>query len=331
MIRRTFREPNFRWKGTDYKGDVHGWIITHAASRAELEKRLVDRGYENIAIEDYDFQQWKDRAAQATENAKAVVTGGGTSKDVGFKSGIWGDLKHHLFELFDGKCAYCESKVLHVASGDVEHYRPKRKVEEDATHPGYYWLAYDVGNLLPSCEKCNRARGKATHFKIAGTRARDPVAPLDVEQPLMLHPGKDDPEKHLAFAPGFFDGNGILRFVGTVVGKTPAGEETVKTCNLRRPDLVEERRGKQEDFFNALLRKLGGPVDELNALWYEVLMGESPYSAAILDQRPCLKRTGLICPEAAVVMAAAEKSAGAPSGEPDRGGQPPAPQGSGEP
>lgn len=68
------------------------------------------------------------------------------------------DVKDALIELFKGKCAYCESKFLHVYSGDVEHFRPKGEIE-DATpnkEPGYYWLAADWTNLLLSCRNCNQ-------------------------------------------------------------------------------------------------------------------------------------------------------------------------------
>ena len=40
---------------------------------------------------------------------------------------------------YNHKCAYCER----VTKADVEHYRPKKKVSEDADHPGYYWLCYE--------------------------------------------------------------------------------------------------------------------------------------------------------------------------------------------
>ncbi|MEF9674035.1 hypothetical protein QNM99_25505 [Pseudomonas sp. PCH446] len=45
---------------------------------------------------------------------------------------------------------------------DVEHYRPKGAVSEDASHPGYWWVAMDWDNLLPSCIDCNRKRKQVT-------------------------------------------------------------------------------------------------------------------------------------------------------------------------
>lgn len=90
--------------------------------------------------------------------------------------------------------------MLAVTRGDVEHFRPKSKVDEDPHHPGYYWLAYDEKNLLPSCELCNRPRGKLTHFPVHGQRARDSEE-IGSEQPLLLNPynRQIDPFKHLTF------------------------------------------------------------------------------------------------------------------------------------
>jgi uncharacterized protein (TIGR02646 family) len=67
------------------------------------------------------------------------------------------EVKEALILLFKGKCAYCESKFLHVYSGDVEHFRPKGAIEEASpNNPGYYWLAADWSNLLLSCRNCNQ-------------------------------------------------------------------------------------------------------------------------------------------------------------------------------
>jgi len=107
---------------------------------------------------------------------------------IAFTDGIWREMKWHLFDLFHGKCAYCEHKPQAGYVGDVEHYRPKGKVDEDPDHPGYYWLAYDETNLLPSCAFCNQHHAaKLTHFPVAGAHARDPQS-LPGEQPLLLNP-----------------------------------------------------------------------------------------------------------------------------------------------
>ncbi len=65
--------------------------------------------------------------------------------------------------MFHGKCAYCESSIIAVCPGDIEHFRPKGRYEyitsegKQAKHkPGYYWLAADWDNLLLACPFCNQ-------------------------------------------------------------------------------------------------------------------------------------------------------------------------------
>lgn len=46
-----------------------------------------------------------------------------------------------------GKCAYCESSITAIYSGDIDHFRPKKN---------YHWLAADWENLLFACPFCNQ-------------------------------------------------------------------------------------------------------------------------------------------------------------------------------
>lgn len=45
-----------------------------------------------------------------------------------------------------GKCAYCESKIRHIAYGDIEHVTPKNSRPE-------LWFEWD--NLTLACDMCN--------------------------------------------------------------------------------------------------------------------------------------------------------------------------------
>lgn len=134
-----------------------------------------------------------------------------------------------LETLFQGKCAYCETHYASQAPVDIEHYRPKGGVEDDPDHWGYWWLAADWMNLLPSCIDCNRRRyqilptpgtvslvdlrnsgkpiwqtGKDIAFPVVpGTRAlglgEDPDQELLNERPYLLDPCRDDPDGHLEY------------------------------------------------------------------------------------------------------------------------------------
>ena len=92
---------------------------------------------------------------------------------------------------FHRHCAYCESPVQPTQKYiDVEHHRPKLRIVDycfdapsvprpydsllstyiDASgkgHPGYFWLAYDIANLLPSCLACNRYEKKSNAIRLA--------------------------------------------------------------------------------------------------------------------------------------------------------------------
>ena len=181
---------------------------------------------------------------------------------------VWGRLKGYLFALFRKKCAYCESHVQHVYSGEVDHYRPKSAVKEDPSHGGYGWLAYEMENFLPSCKPCNAGKGKQTQFPvIEGTRAQTPRQ-VAREKPLLLNPCDDDPdrspERHLSFRV-VLNGKDLP---GMVEGITPEGRATVGICNLNRGLLVERRHRAQKDAQRELFVRLAnadGPDGVLSA------------------------------------------------------------------
>lgn len=129
-----------------------------------------------------------------------------TTKSWEFDSRIYSakSVKSALRKAQHDKCAFCESKIAHVAFGDVEHFRPKagyRKTPEDAlVRPGYYWLAYDWGNLLFCCQICNQ-RHKRNSFPLfdESRRAKSHHDDINGERPLFIHPAQDDPRRFLEF------------------------------------------------------------------------------------------------------------------------------------
>ena len=150
---------------------------------------------------------------------------------------------------FTGKCAYCESRYAAVQPVDVDHWRPKAGVSDlhgkPLEHPGYYWLAADWDNLLPSCIDCNRRRlhdtegapqalGKHTRFPLApgSSHASGPDDDLSGEDPLLLNPFTDDPDEHLAFDPS-----------GVVFAREGGarGLASIAVYGLNRGSLVRER------------------------------------------------------------------------------------------
>lgn len=161
------------------------------------------------------------------------------------------DVKNRLSILYKDKCAYCESLTTHVASLQVEHYRPKAKVEDKTpsySGPGYYWLALEWSNLLLACPKCNGKGAKANQFPVLGTRVVEPpvdargdlvpikcradLSPLADEEAHLIHPEIDEPADHLTVL-----ANGEM----APVNGSLKGEATIQICCLNRSALVRER------------------------------------------------------------------------------------------
>jgi hypothetical protein len=158
---------------------------------------------------------------------------------------------------FRGKCAYCEAKITRQY-GDVEHYRPKGAVQhEDRSsvmvsydgnlreHPGYYWLAYDWTNLLPSCVICNSGSegfGKGVRFPVDGAYAFRP-GDEGAENPKLLHPCYDEPDDHLS-----------LDSTGVIVEKTERGRATKDVLGLNERNLPRDRCQKWQDILERIDR-----------------------------------------------------------------------------
>jgi len=164
------------------------------------------------------------------------------------------------------KCNYCESKIEHAATLQVEHYRPKAKVDSGENDhvelPGYYWLGLEWTNLLLACPKCNGKDAKGNKFPIRGVRATvhqtvqlinnvltldrtncDANAnPLLLELPLLLNPEIDHPENFLTFdVLGNISGHG---------NDAERGEISKNIFRLNRDELLINRQKVWNDLKN---------------------------------------------------------------------------------
>ncbi|MGL4463110.1 MAG: retron system putative HNH endonuclease [Planctomycetia bacterium] len=126
-------------------------------------------------------------------------------------------VKDALVDIFHGKCAYCESRILHVDYGHIEHFRPK------AGPKGRLDLTFTWTNLLLACGVCNGGGNKSDHFP-------------DVEDggPI-VDPCDDDPAQHFEFR--YDDAIGLA----SVYGSTVRGEQTEKILGLNRQHLRAHR------------------------------------------------------------------------------------------
>lgn len=189
----------------------------------------------------------QDWFREATAEQKVADAAAG--KNYEFKAAVYGHdaVRVALDKLFYGKCGYCEYRIVRF-DADIDHYRPKGRVAEATGHPGYYWLAYNWTNLIPTCTFCNRRRreraeypgvqrspaaGKADSFPLReeDKRAWSPSDELSAEEPLLLNPTIDFPEDHLSFYPD-----------GEAYSKTHRGEETIRILNLNAYRIRKDRQ-----------------------------------------------------------------------------------------
>lgn len=236
MRKLEWSEPNFICDVRDSEQKLYEDLLFRFNNQQDLEAYLTEKTYKLVSVEAYDFQTWKKKTKTAKKAALAAKNAAGFE----YENALWTELKQYLFFLSKGKCGYCEQKVTGVYAGDVEHYRPKKKVTDDPAHPGYYWLAYDETNYVPVCSKCNGARAKANHFPLDpnSKRATAPRANLSLEKPLLVNPlGSEDPTIHFEFI-GVKGGNDF----GKIKGITEAGKKSSEIYHLNRPELIEDRR-----------------------------------------------------------------------------------------
>ncbi|MFS2185664.1 hypothetical protein ACCC92_03260 [Mucilaginibacter sp. Mucisp84] len=172
------------------------------------------------------------------------------------------------------KCNYCESYAEKVTTLQVEHFRPKAKVDEADNNgvalPGYYWLGLEWTNLLLTCPKCNGKSAKGNRFPIRGVRAV-PIQPITVllkklkldrtgcyadenpllaEEPILLNPEIDHPEDYLTF-----DNLGNIFGHGDDAER---GEVSKDIYQLNRDALLAARADIWNDFKNEVLLDIGG-------------------------------------------------------------------------
>jgi hypothetical protein len=244
-----------------------------------------------------EWKAWKDRAEKAKEQMMKDYEAG---KEIQIDGELYKKMKEILFRASFGKCVYCETMIDDVDQpGDVEHYRPKGKVTDEADneviikhkgkekpHPGYFWLAYDWKNLFLACRKCNspykdketgRIYGKGTRFPVADKFWASGPSEIEREHPLFINPFFQNPEEHFEFVPE----------TGELVAKTPEAEACLNLLNLNRPRLADLRKQTYEGVVArvnradnaAIVSSLQAFMKDLNYLT-EYKRGERPYALA---------------------------------------------------
>jgi uncharacterized protein (TIGR02646 family) len=277
------KEPNYSCRVTEKTDPSDAKPFTrllYASSEVAAREMLDRKGYLVHSVKLYDFQVWKNDAKTKYDVAQQSFS----KKDFTF-SNIWGDLKEHLQDLYRDRCAYCDGSYQVFGYGDVEHYRPKGAVTEDRTHPGYWWLAYDPSNYLPSCQRCNQ-EAKKNYFPIKGKRAAGPTDSLDEELPLLMHPDRDKWSDHIRFTSTCCT-NGDQP--GLAKPLSDKGQASISTFNLNREPLRDARQREQQfalaEYRVALISWLNSDDDRsLKAFGERCQAGVRPFYAAATDE-----------------------------------------------
>ena len=214
-----------------------------------------------------------DKAQREREAALAFYSDpanlGAAFSKPGFHAYGSADVRDTLNQAFAFKCAYCESSYGPTQPVAIEHYRPKGRVtvaerNPDGTvkqvpKPGYYWLASNWENLLPSCTDCNSPRGqlvpgaakartlgKANQFPLVSEakRASQPGEEKR-ERRLLLHPYLDQPGDHLHFVDdpdSLADGEVEPAPRGGTRRPSPMGTASIEVYALQRRELINARK-----------------------------------------------------------------------------------------
>jgi hypothetical protein len=205
-----------------------------------------------------DTEEWRkwvaDCVAEQIDHDAQILSG----KQIEAKSAIYGRLKKTVYLTpagpFFGKCAFCEDYIRSNQHGDIEHFRPKGAIVDrtsnmritlhgsHALHPGYYWLAYNWQNLLPSCVLCNQPStepegerlGKRNYFPLADETKRAQAKGEEVrEEPLLINPVRVDPNIHLGV-----DGKTGVMFARS---ESEYGNSCISIFGLNLRDLPDQR------------------------------------------------------------------------------------------
>ncbi|MFK3602133.1 HNH endonuclease [Pseudomonas sp. AP19] len=203
------------------------------------------------------------------------------------------DVRRALEKMFHGKCAYCETYYAASAPVDIEHYRPKGGVTEAETHGGYWWIAMQWENLLPSCIDCNRKRGqviveastslaalaataspklhqagKKNSFPLANSGVRATAESNDFirEEPLLLNPCDDDPAAHLMYSVDPAHPTGLIVPTGSTQQRE-RGAVSIQVYGLNRLKLLEDRTRvlRAMEFLGDLIIDLAKSIADLEA------------------------------------------------------------------
>lgn len=170
------------------------------------------------------------------------------------------EVRNLLIDKQFNKCCFSEAKFVGDYS-DVEHFRPKGRIDDYITnigmYPGYYWLAYDWDNLFLSKTRPNSSQ-KRNYFPLFNEANRNRSHnDTFTEEPKLIDPGKENPREYINFhldEPRSIDVKG-------------RGQFNIVFFDLRHSEFEEARRIKfkflktTKNLIDKLL-SMGVPIDD---------------------------------------------------------------------
>lgn len=198
-------------------------------------------------IEEYLNQAWRDMANQARDRLISAPDEYTRKAILNASSNVWRAFYDLLPQHLQGKCWYCETEIIRSDMA-IDHFRPKGKVEDDNTHDGYWWLAFEWQNYRCACTYCNSRRvfeetqgGKGCRFPLENPEERA-FTPLDEiklnnERPYFLDPFNIDDEKLLWFDP---DGKPTWKPLATAEQQTKV-KNSIDIFHLNQTKIVRAR------------------------------------------------------------------------------------------
>lgn len=164
-------------------------------------------------------QEWNTWVQDCTDATVLLVESYNNGNPIDIKASLYKQQKHVFHEEpFFGKCSYCECGNSQSSPVYVEHYRPKGSVRHlnssivqipgdngaQKPHHGYYWLAYNWANLLPTCWKCNswhqdssgQMVGKGDRFPVSNDHSYQ-IGDEVHEDTLIINPITENPDTFL--------------------------------------------------------------------------------------------------------------------------------------
>jgi uncharacterized protein (TIGR02646 family) len=242
----------------DKSGVLEPYVLASEKGTGKTETKKAQEFYRKLR-EKLEHDKLVGGAGKPPRRASAGSEDSPTTQAFKFSAYSDPSVRQALGQLFHQKCAYCESHYAGTQPVDVEHWRPKARVDEDEGEEkidfnhGYYWLAASWDNLLPSCIDCNRRReqrlesdgtvrtvGKGNRFPLMpGTKRANAMGEEAGEEPLLLNPYKDDPTAHLEFIE-----EGVIRARLEKGSGRPSlkGQASIEVYALNRTALVQDRR-----------------------------------------------------------------------------------------